>query len=284
MKIDNTISGVQASIRVARKQGKSVAFVPTMGNLHDGHLALIRLAKQRADFVVCSIFVNPTQFGPNEDFDRYPRTLNRDVDLLDQSGCDLVFAPDTNEMYANGRSQSTSVQISGISDILCGASRPGHFDGVATVVSKLFNIIQPDLAIFGSKDYQQVAVIRTVVKELCFPVTILAAPTVRDADGLAMSSRNQYLTPAERLIAPMLYQQLQLIAQQFSNAPRDLAQIIQSARNALTEAGFVVDYLTIRSTLLGPFEPGMKEAVVLVAAKLGNTRLIDNLSFAVNAS
>lgn len=284
MKVDATIQAVRSSLLIARKQGKSIAFVPTMGNLHDGHLALVQLAKQRADFVVCSIFVNPTQFGINEDFDRYPRTLTRDIDLLEQAGCDLVFAPEASEMYSHGKSQLTSVRVDGISSILCGASRPGHFDGVATVVCKLFSIIQPDLAVFGSKDYQQVAVIRTMVQDLCLPVTILAAPTVRDADGLALSSRNQYLTPEERQVAPLIYQQLQIISQQFSANPREMAGIIQAARDALTQQGFAVDYLSIRSTQLSAFQPGMTEAVVLVAAKLGNTRLIDNLSFQVPAA
>ena len=198
MKIESTIQGLRAALRQARQAGKSVAFVPTMGNLHQGHMDLVQAARRRADFVVASIFVNPTQFGVNEDFDRYPRTLEADANQLVNAGCDLLFAPSASEMYPDGRSQATTVAVAGITDILCGASRPGHFTGVATVVSKLLNIVQPDMALFGEKDYQQLAVIRRLVQELCFPVSIIGVPTTRAEDGLALSSRNGFLTPEQR--------------------------------------------------------------------------------------
>jgi pantoate--beta-alanine ligase len=208
MKTETTLSGLRAALRAARKADKSVALVPTMGNLHDGHLTLLKHAKRRADIVVTSIFVNPTQFGVNEDFDKYPRTLTADRALLADAGCDLLFAPEVQEMYPDGRHQSTTVHVNDITDMLCGLSRPGHFSGVATVVSKLFNIVQPDMALFGEKDYQQLAVIRRMTRELCFPIEIVGVPTVRAADGLALSSRNGFLSAEERKLAPKLFQTL----------------------------------------------------------------------------
>ncbi len=221
MKTETTITGLRSALRAARKAGKSIAFVPTMGNLHDGHITLVKAAKRRADIVVASIFVNPTQFGANEDFDTYPRTLAADSAMLADADCDVLFAPDAHEMYPDGRTQLTTVCVSGITDILCGASRPGHFTGVATVVSKLFNIVQPDMALFGEKDYQQLAVIRCLARELCFSTEVIGVPTVRADDGLALSSRNGFLTASERQRAPILHQTLSNLHQAIINGQRN---------------------------------------------------------------
>jgi len=279
MKIETTIQGVRAALRQARKAGKSVAFVPTMGNLHEGHVELVREACRRADFVVASIFVNPTQFGVNEDFDAYPRTLEADATHLAEAGCGLLFAPAAAEMYPDGRSQSTTVQVSGITDILCGAARPGHFTGVATVVSKLLNIIQPDMALFGEKDYQQLAVIRHLVRELCFPITIIGVPTIRAEDGLALSSRNGYLSEAERAQAPLLHQTLVSLRDAILAGERDYAMLTGAARAHLAKCGFEPDYLEVRTSDLAVAGPDDKALVILVAARLGSTRLIDNIQF-----
>lgn len=279
MKTETTITGLRGALRAARKAGKSVAFVPTMGNLHDGHITLVRAAKRRADIVVASIFVNPTQFGANEDFDKYPRTLAADSALLADADCDLLFAPDAREMYPDGRSQLTTVSVSGITEALCGASRPGHFNGVATVVSKLFNIVQPDMALFGEKDYQQLAVIRCMARELCFPVEIIGVPTVRAEDGLALSSRNGFLSAEERQQAPQLYQTLRNLRSAIESGQRDYAMLAQAAQGHLAKCGFVPDYLEVRRQDLGLPGPDDKALVILVAAKLGSTRLIDNLAF-----
>lgn len=279
MKIEHTIQGVRAALRSARKNGKSIAFVPTMGNLHAGHIQLIHEAKRRADYVVCSIFVNPTQFGANEDFASYPRTLERDGSLLAEAACDLVFAPDANEMYGNGINQLTSVQVAGITEQLCGASRPGHFAGMATVVTKLLNIVAPDMALFGQKDYQQLAVIRQLVQDLCLSVAIIGIPTVRDSDGLALSSRNQYLTELQRSKAPTLYQTLCAVRDAVQQADTPASEAITGAKVVLKKAGFKVDYLSLHSLTLDEFNTSHAQAVVLVAAHLGKTRLIDNLIF-----
>lgn len=279
MKTETSISGLRAALRAARKAGKSVAFVPTMGNLHAGHITLVREARRRADVVVASIFVNPTQFGANEDFDKYPRTLAADSALLAEAQCDLLFAPAAVEMYPDGRGQSTVVSVSGITDMLCGASRPGHFDGVATVVSKLFNIVQPDMALFGEKDYQQLAVIRRLARELCFPIEIVGVPTVRADDGLALSSRNGFLSEKERQQAPLLYQTLSNLKAAISAGQRDYAMLAGAANAHLAKCGFAPDYLEVRRQDLGPAGPDDRELVILVAARLGTTRLIDNLAF-----
>ncbi len=281
MKTETTISGLRAALRAARKAGKSVAFVPTMGNLHEGHITLVREARRRADVVVASIFVNPTQFGANEDFDKYPRTLAADSALLAEAQCDLLFAPAATEMYPDGRRQNTVVSVSGITEMLCGASRPGHFDGVATVVSKLFNIVQPDMALFGEKDYQQLAVIRRLTRELCFPIDIIGVPTVRAADGLALSSRNGFLSEKERQQAPLLYQTLANLKAAISAGQRDYDMLATAANAHLAKCGFVPDYLDVRRQDLGPAGPEDRELVILVAARLGTTRLIDNLAFAL---
>lgn len=279
MKTEVTISGLRGALRAARKAGKSIAFVPTMGNLHDGHITLVKAAKRRADIVVASIFVNPTQFGANEDFTRYPRTLAMDSTLLADAACDLLFAPDASEMYPDGRSQSTSVSVSGVTENLCGASRPGHFTGVATVVSKLFNIVQPDMALFGEKDYQQLAVIRRLTRELCFPVEIIGVPTVRAEDGLALSSRNGFLSTEERKQAPLLFQTLSSLRTAIMGGQQDYPMLAQAAQAHLAKCGFQPDYLEVLRQDLEKPGPDDKELVILVAAKLGKTRLIDNLAF-----
>ena len=279
MKTEVTISGLRGALRAARKAGKSIAFVPTMGNLHDGHITLVKAAKRRADIVVASIFVNPTQFGANEDFTQYPRTLAMDSTLLADAACDLLFAPDSSEMYPDGRSQSTSVSVSGITENLCGVSRPGHFTGVATVVSKLFNIVQPDMALFGEKDYQQLAVIRRLTRELCFPVEIIGVPTVRADDGLALSSRNGFLSAEERKQAPLLFQTLSNLRTAIIGGQQDYPMLAQAAQAHLAKCGFQPDYLEVLRQDLEKPGPEDRELVILVAAKLGKTRLIDNLAF-----
>lgn len=279
MKTETTIAGLRAALRAARQAGKSVALVPTMGNLHEGHITLVKTARQRADIVVASIFVNPTQFGANEDFDKYPRTLAADSSLLAEAACDLLFAPDAREMYPDGQRQSTMVSVSGITDVLCGASRPGHFTGVATVVSKLFNIVQPDMAFFGEKDYQQLAVIRRFTRELCFPIDIIGVPTVRAADGLALSSRNGFLSEEERRLAPHLYQTLDNLRNAIRNGSRDYAMLTAAGLAHLEKCGFVPDYLEVRRQDLEAAGPDDRSLVILVAARLGGTRLIDNLAF-----
>jgi pantoate--beta-alanine ligase len=279
MKSESTIAGLRAAVKLHRKAGRSIAFVPTMGNLHQGHVTLVEAAKQRADIVVASIFVNPTQFGANEDFDKYPRTLGADSAALENAGCDLLFAPEPSEMYPDGRSQITTVSVAGLTDILCGKSRPGHFTGVSTVVSKLFNIVLPDVALFGEKDFQQLAVIRHLTRDLCFPIEIVGVPTVRAEDGLALSSRNGFLSSDERQIAPQIYLTLTRIREAIRDGQRDYAALADAGQLHLKRCGFVPDYLEIRRQDLAPAGSEDRRLVVLVAAKLGSTRLIDNLAF-----
>lgn len=279
MKTETTLSGLRAALRAARNAGKSIALVPTMGNLHAGHMTLVQAAKQRADLVVASVFVNPTQFGAGEDFDTYPRTLPADSALLAEHGCDILFAPSATEMYPDGRQQSSSVSVVGITSGLCGASRPGHFTGVATVVSKLFNIVQPHMALFGEKDYQQLAVIRRFTRELCFPIDIIGVATVRADDGLALSSRNGFLSAAERHTAAQLFATLNNIRHAIENGQRDFAMLTAAGNAHLEKCGFVPDYLEVRQQDLEPAEASSTALVILVAAKLGRTRLIDNVSF-----
>jgi pantoate--beta-alanine ligase len=278
MKIETTISGVRAALRQARKAGKTIAFVPTMGNLHEGHIHLVKEARVRAEFVVVSIFVNPTQFGAGEDFDKYPRTLDADSARLADAKCDLLFAPTATEMYPDGRTQNTVVSVSGITEMLCGASRPGHFNGVATVVTKLLNIVQPNLALFGEKDYQQLAVIRRLTRELCFPIDIAGVPTQRAADGLALSSRNGFLSAEERSKAPELFKTLSNLKSAIEGGQTDFAMLSQAANAHLAKCGFTPEYLEVRRQDLGPATAADRELVILVAARLGATRLIDNLS------
>lgn len=281
MKIEHSIQGVRAALKQARKAGKSVAFVPTMGNLHSGHISLVAEAKRRADYVVTSIFVNPTQFGANEDFSSYPRTLENDASLLAEAHCDLLFAPSAEEMYPDGRQQATTVHVAEITDRLCGASRPGHFTGVATVVTKLLNIIQPEMALFGEKDYQQLAVIRRLVTELCIPTSIIGMPTQRAEDGLALSSRNGFLTEAERLQAPLLYQTLTQLQTAILSGQRDYAALSTAAKAHLTKCGFAPDYVEVCTQDLNTPTESDADLVILLAARLGKTRLIDNLAFSV---
>ncbi len=254
----------------------SVAFVPTMGNLHEGHLKLVSLARQQANHVVVSIFVNPLQFGPGEDFLRYPRTLEQDAARLREHGVDLLFAPDTSELYP--QPQRCHIELPDIASELCGASRPGHFRGVATVVMKLLNLVRPQVACFGKKDYQQLAIIRMMVEDFAMPVRIVAGETVRAPDGLALSSRNQYLTESQRSQAPALFGELQRIAAE-AHADADLTVLEQRAMQTLDSQGWQTDYISIRNRQLGTPASQDTSLVVLGAARLGNTRLIDNLEF-----
>ena len=279
----NTVKNLQqlrAAISRARSEGKRIAFVPTMGNLHAGHIALIQHATERADFVVASIFVNPLQFGANEDLDSYPRTLAADQSKLLEAGCNLLFTPDAQEMYPQGMAQQTIVSVPGVSAGLCGGSRPGHFDGVATIVCKLFNMVQPDIALFGEKDFQQLAVIRKMVADLNIPVHIFGVPIVRDHDGLALSSRNGYLSAQQRAVAPALQQGLQALKAQIKNGRRDYAMLFEQFKTDLQAAGFRLDYVELRDALsLQPAAMDSTQLVLLAAAYLGSTRLIDNLIF-----
>ncbi|ENW06709.1 pantoate--beta-alanine ligase [Acinetobacter beijerinckii] len=275
MKTETTIQGLTASLSPARSSKKLIGFVPTMGNLHEGHLTLVREAKKLCDVVVVSIFVNPIQFGAGEDFDSYPRTLEQDSRLLADVGCDIIFAPTVEQMYGS-QPRLTNISVGQITDDLCGKSRPGHFDGVAVVVTKLFNIVQPDFAFFGQKDYQQLAVIRQLVQDLNMPLEVIGVPIVRAEDGLALSSRNGYLTAEQRATAPIIYQLLKQAEQQLHQGEL-LAQVLANISAQLTQAGLVVDYVEVRQTNLQPIEQFDRNIVIFVAAKLGATRLIDNL-------
>jgi pantoate--beta-alanine ligase len=282
MKTETTIQGLTASLSPAKASRKIIGFVPTMGNLHEGHLNLVREARKLCDVVVVSIFVNPIQFGPNEDFDNYPRTLERDQQLLADVGCDIVFAPTVEQMYGN-QPRLTNISVNNITDDLCGAQRPGHFDGVAVVVTKLFNMVQPNFAFFGQKDYQQLAVIRQFVRDLNIPLEVIGVPIARAADGLALSSRNGYLSPEHREIAPVIYQSLQTAAQQLTSGTA-LSDALNTIRATLTDAGFVVDYVEARSFELQKVDSFNQDVVLFVAAKIGKTRLIDNLQVKFIAS
>ena len=273
MKIIHTIQ----ELRDWRREADSVAFVPTMGNLHEGHLALVREAAKRADKVVVSIFVNRLQFGQGEDFDRYPRTLEQDAAKLAGEGVAVLFAPNEQELYPNV-AQQYNVEPPNLQNELCGAFRPGHFRGVATVVAKLFNIVEPDYACFGKKDYQQLVILQGMAADLNFRVEIVPVDIGRAADGLALSSRNQYLSEAERKQAPQLYRELQAVARAVENGNRDYAALEQQAAANLKQAGWQVDYVEIRHAgNLQVAHVGDSELVVLAAARLGNTRLIDNI-------
>ena len=281
MQVTHSIAEVRRLVAAWRAAGERIAFVPTMGNLHAGHISLIELAAQHGERFVASIFVNPMQFGPNEDFNHYPRTPTRDEAMLAAAGCDLMFMPDIAEIYPNGHELATRVEVPTLSDLLCGEFRPGHFQGVATIVAKLFNIVTPDVAVFGQKDFQQLTVIQHMAADLCMPVEIIGAPTVREPDGLAMSSRNQYLTAEERERAPAIYRAMQEAATALRDGQRDLRALEARGRDALSGAGFKVDYFAIRrcADLLNP-GPADRDLVVLVAARIGNARLIDNQTVA----
>lgn len=277
MKIFNHISELQTALNTHRQDGQSIGFVPTMGNLHDGHLSLVNIAKAHADIVVVSIFVNPTQFGVGEDFDSYPRTLDADVAKLQTAGVDYVFAPSVGEMYP---SYPPNVQVlSGeITKILCGKSRPTHFDGVGLVVSKLFNIVRPDVAVFGKKDYQQLAIIRQLNDELNFGIDIIGGEIVRADDGLALSSRNGYLTASERAIAPNLQRLLAQMADELKQFGTDgISALVQKYTDLINQTGFVVDYLAVYNDKLHTPKADDKHLVLLAAAYLGKARLLDNI-------
>ncbi len=279
MQTHTTLAALRAQLRQWRREGISVGFVPTMGNLHAGHHELVKLAQRHADRVVSSIFVNPTQFGPNEDYARYPRTPDSDIQGLAETGCDALFLPTVEQMYPFGTMGCVQMHVPGITDILCGAHRPGHFNGVAQVVARLFNMVQPDLAVFGRKDYQQLQVIRYMTREMSFPVEIIPAPTLREADGLAMSSRNQYLDADQRQTATRIHQTLQFM-RDCARQGLPIAGIEDEAASRLEAAGFTVDYTQVRrSDLTRAKSPNEPDLVALIAARLGRTRLIDNLEF-----
>lgn len=276
----HTIDEVRQQVRGWRQAGLTVGFVPTMGNLHAGHISLISEARRHADRVVASIFVNPTQFGPSEDFDSYPRTLTADSEQLSAAHCDLLFAPSVDEMYPE--KNRTWVDVDDLGDHLCGASRPGHFRGVSTVVSKLFNIVLPDVACFGEKDFQQLAIIRRMARDLFFPVTIIGVATAREANGLAMSSRNGYLSDAQKQQASAIFATLSALKRTIAEGERDYPVLVQQGIERLTQAGFSVDYLMISNAdTLAPATSPDRHLVIAVAAKLGTTRLIDNVTLSI---
>jgi pantoate--beta-alanine ligase len=274
---------LQTALGKNRRNGQSIAFVPTMGNLHEGHLDLVRKARQLCDVVVVSIFVNPLQFGPNEDLDAYPRTLAADKEKLFAEGVQILYTPGVNEIYPEGMKAQSIVHVPDLGNTLCGSSRPGHFDGVTTVVSKLFNIVQPDVAVFGEKDFQQLSIVRKMVLDLCMPIEIVGVATSRDKNGLALSSRNGFLSLEQRRVAPVLHQILVHCREAIACGFDNFLQLESHARMKLLEAGFNPDYFAIRDarTLQGVTE-NTEEIAILVAAKLGDTRLIDNMRLALN--
>jgi pantoate--beta-alanine ligase len=280
MIIVNSILDLRSAISAWKQSGLTVALVPTMGNLHSGHLKLVNIAKQKADKVVVSIFVNPTQFGVNEDFASYPRTEQEDQLKLATENTDLLFLPAITEIYSTNA--LTTVNVSRLSDIYCGASRPGHFSGVATIVCKLFNLVQPNIAVFGLKDFQQFTIIKTMIKDLNIPIELMGVDTQREANGLAMSSRNNYLTDPERLLAPQLYQALCAAETAILEGQQSYVDIEQQALQTLKNNGFAPDYFSIcNSHDLTPAIKQDKDMVILAAAKLGTTRLIDNIYFSL---
>lgn len=271
------IKEVREQLATVRQEGKAIALVPTMGNLHDGHLSLIKQVQERADYIVVTIFVNPTQFVEGEDFESYPRTLDSDLSQLKNMNVDLVFIPDKDEIYPAKNDTQAEVTVPELDSIYCGEYRPGHFKGVATIVTKLFNIVQPDIAIFGRKDYQQLLVIRSLVKSLNLPIEIIAAETMRDEDGLAMSSRNQYLTEKERKTAALLHEKLENIAEKMGKGNKNYEKLEKEAVSDLKTAGFRPEYLKVcdSESLLAPKEGKL---VIIAAAWLGKARLIDNVA------
>lgn len=285
MKVFSKIAELRAAIAAEKRAGKRVALVPTMGNLHDGHLQLVRRAQKLADTVVVSIFVNPLQFGPTEDLDKYPRTLAADMERLFSVGTQFLFHPTVAEMYPTGQVAQTKVIVPEITETLCGASRPGHFAGVATVVTKLLQIVQPDVAVFGEKDFQQLAVIRRMVADLCMPIEIVGEQTARATDGLALSSRNGYLTQNERQVAPVLHRVLQECREAIACGFDSYADLEHHAIETLQLAGFRPDYFSVRDAhTLGDVTLDTEQVVILAAAYLGRTRLIDNVSLNLNPS
>ncbi|KUE80089.1 pantoate--beta-alanine ligase [Aeromonas schubertii] len=282
MLVVSQIADLRSTLSAWRRAGERIAFVPTMGNLHQGHLTLVAEARARAERVVVSIFVNPMQFDRAEDLANYPRTLEQDCDALRAADADLVFTPTPEVMYPKGLANQTFVEVPGLSALLEGALRPGHFRGVSTVVTKLFNLVQPDVACFGQKDFQQLALIRQMVEDMAMPIEIVGVPTVRADDGLALSSRNGYLTAAERAIAPTLARVMHTLADRLAGGERDLEALVRDGARALDEAGFKTDAIDIvdAHTLL-PLNEQSREAVILMAAFLGKARLIDNRSLAL---
>ena len=283
MRTCNSNAQLQAALKRHRNDGQSIAFVPTMGNLHEGHLDLVRKARALCDIVVVSIFVNPLQFGAGEDLDAYPRTMAADKEKLFSEGVNLLFAPGVEDIYPEGMDKQTVVSVPDLGDTLCGSRRPGHFDGVTTVVSKLFNIVQPDVSVFGEKDFQQLSIVRKMVVDLCMPVEIVGVATTRDEDGLAKSSRNGYLSEAERDIAPLLHQTLSSCREAIACGFDNFLQLESHARMKLLQAGFEPDYFAVRdATTLRAVTEDTEEIAILAAARLGNTRLIDNVRLSLN--
>jgi len=279
MQLFRHIDSLRQALSNERMAGHRIGFVPTMGNLHDGHIALVEQAKSRCDVVVASIFVNPLQFGLNEDWDQYPRTFEADQAKLVAAGCGYLFFPEEKEIYPNGMAEQTRVTVPTMTEVLCGASRPGHFDGVTTVVSKLFNIVQPDEAVFGLKDFQQIAVIRRMVQDLCIPVDIVAGDIVRESDGLAMSSRNSFITADERPLAKVLNQSLNEVVGQIRQGEKDFSRLEASAKEKIIQAGFRVDYFQVcASDTLAPAGVDDIKLTILGAMYTKSARLIDNVS------
>ena len=278
MLVLNTKQEIAEQVAEWRHHDEHIALVPTMGNLHAGHLALVELAREHAERVVVSVFVNPTQFGEGEDFEAYPRTLERDKRHLKKTSADLIFAPSIETVYPFGLEMATKVSVPGLTQNFCGAARPGHFDGVTTVVARLFAMVQPDVAVFGQKDYQQQLVLRHMAKDMSLPISIITGNTVRDDDGLALSSRNSYLSDEERAVAPLLYEALTSVSSELQNGRRDFEELETSAIARLSKSGFDIDYFAIRRAQnLEVPDRDCDDLVVLVAAKLGGTRLIDNI-------
>jgi pantoate--beta-alanine ligase len=273
-----TVAEVRARVRQWRAEGLRVSLVPTMGNLHAGHISLLAAARLRTERVITSIFVNPLQFGPNEDYAQYPRTPVEDQRLLDEARCDVLFAPGVEQIYPEGADQLTRVHVRGLSEILDGEFRPGHFDGVATVVAKLFHIVAPDVAVFGEKDYQQLMIVRRMTADLAMPIDIVGAPTVRASDGLAISSRNRYLDAEQRTRVPAIHQALRTAVRALDSGAQDLDALERAGATALAQAGMQVDYFSIRSALdLSQPDARNTDLVVLAAARIGRSRLIDNM-------
>ena len=278
MQTAETITALRTQIKVWRQQNQTIAFVPTMGNLHQGHLSLVAKAQELADKVVVSVFVNPLQFNDTTDLAAYPRTLEQDFQQLVSVDCDLLFTPTSEMMYPNGMEAQTTVSVPGMDDKLCGQDRPGHFDGVVTIVNKLFNMVQADIAIFGEKDYQQLLLIKIMVQDLNLPIEIVGSPTYRESSGLAMSSRNQYLTDPQREQAAELYQTLLTVKAQLEQGDQSFDAIQQQAIEHLNNSGFATDYVDIRrADNLEQAKAGEKSLRILLAAKLGQARLIDNI-------
>jgi pantoate--beta-alanine ligase len=276
----NQVKYLRAALNADKNRGSKIVLVPTMGNLHEGHLQLVRRAREVADIVVVSIFVNPMQFGATEDLDNYPRTLTEDQDKLDAENVDYLFIPNVEEMYTNGIDSHTTVANANLSNMLCGIHRPGHFQGVCTVVNKLLNLVQPSVAVFGEKDFQQLAIIKRMVSDLCMPIDIIGVPTARAHDGLALSSRNQYLSNIDRVKAPLIYETLQKTRDAIIAGSRQYETLCETAKINLKDAGFDVDYFDIRDqnnlSLLNNNADNEK-IVILTAASLGSTRLLDNI-------